>query len=108
MKSGQLHSPWAGDKSTDPVMQLRSYHQLLKEAGYHTGVTYKTHVAMHLLNGAESQYNQAGQNFNRFSKYVSVGKTDEERRHLRQKRLDEVPGNMPGFLDKGDDDAAAE
>lgn len=99
----QLHSPWSGDKSTDPVMQLRSYHQLLKDAGYHTGVTYKTHVAMHLFNGTESQYNQAGQKFNRFSQYVSAGKSVEERQHLKQELLDEVRNNMRGFLDKAEE-----
>ncbi len=96
----QLHSPWAGEKPADPVMKLRSYHQLLKDAGYHTGVTYKTHVAMHLFNGVESQYNQAGQNFNRFSQFVSAGKTVEEQLQLKAKLLDEVRGNMRGFLDK--------
>lgn len=96
----QLHSPWAGEKSADPVLQLQSYHQLLKDAGYHTGVTYKTHVAMHLFNGTESQYNQAGQTFNRFSQNVSAGKSEEERQQLKAKLLDEVRGNMRSFLDK--------
>lgn len=98
----QLHSPWTGDRAADPVMQLSSYHQILKEAGYHTGVTYKTHVAMHLFNGTESQYNQAGQSFNRFSQKVSEGKTEEERRQLKQNLLDEVRNNMRRFLDSGE------
>ncbi len=98
----QLHSPWAGDSAADPVMQLRSYHQILKDAGYHTGVTYKTHVAMHLFNGAESQYNQAGQSFNRFSQNVSEGKTEDERQQIKQQLLAEVRNNMRGFLDKGE------
>lgn len=97
----QLHSPWSGETSADPVMQLKSYHQLLKDAGYHTGVTYKTHVAMHLFNGKESQYNSAGQKFNRFSQEVSKGQTAAEREHIKQQLLDEVRSNMRSFLDAG-------
>jgi uncharacterized sulfatase len=100
----QLHSPWSGDKSADPVLQLKSYHQRLKEAGYHTGVTYKTHVSMHLFNGNESQYNSAGQRFNRFSQEVSAGKTRVERENIQQQLLDEVRSNMRSFLDAGQPD----
>jgi len=100
----QLHSPWSGDKAADPVLQLTSYHQRLKDAGYHTGVTYKTHVSMHLFNGAESQYNSAGQRFNRFSQEVSQGKTRAERQHIQQQLLDEVRNNMRSFLAAGKPD----
>ena len=101
----QLHSPWSGEKRDDPVLALRSYHQLLKDAGYHTGVTYKTHVAMHLFNGKAAQYNHAGTNFNRFSQQVSRGQTPEERQRIKQKLLDEVRNNMRQFLDEGEDQA---
>lgn len=100
----QLHSPWSGEKQDDPVLALRSYHQLLKDAGYHTGVTYKTHVAMHLFNGKQAQYNQAGGKFNGFSQQVSRGESPEERRRIKQELLDEVRNNMRRFLDAGKDD----
>ena len=99
----QLHSPWAGQRSEDPVLQLQSYHQLLQDAGYHTGVTYKTHVAMHLFNGKQAQYNRAGKRFNRFSQEVSRGETAEQRASLRQELLDEVRNNLRQFLDSGNE-----
>ena len=100
----QLHSPWTGEPQDDPVMQLRSYHQILAEAGYHTGITYKTHVAAHLYGGEEGRYDQAGRRFNRFSQEVSKGENREDRERITRELLDEVRNNLSGFLEAGSDD----
>jgi len=99
----QLHNPWAGDPETDPVRLLESYHTLLEAAGYHTGVTYKTHVSMHLFVDREHQYNAAGGHVNTFSQQASRGENDEQRAQIIQSMLDEVRGNMTSFLDAGED-----
>ncbi|MEM6258740.1 MAG: sulfatase [Planctomycetota bacterium] len=95
----QLHSPWSGKPEDDPVKQLESYHTLLHKAGYHTGVTYKTHVSMHLFVSNKHQYNKAGRKVNAFSQYVMKGETAEDREIRKQQLLNEVRGNMRLFLD---------
>ena len=74
----QLHNPWSGDPDADPVNKLESYHTLLEDAGYHTGVTYKTHVSMHLFVDKDHQYNKAGGKVNAFSQFVSEAKDDQQ------------------------------
>lgn len=96
----QLHSPWVGD-TPDPVKELESYHTLLEKAGYHTGVTYKTHVSMHLFVDKNHQYNKAGRSVNAFSQNVAKFTSKEGRENAKQKLLDEVRGNMRQFLDAG-------
>lgn len=97
----QLHNPWSGAKDKDPVKQLESYHTLLAKAGYHTGVTYKTHVSMHLFGGRKNVYNKAGRKVNAFSQRVSKGETPAERERIKQQLLDEVRKNMVSFLEAG-------
>ncbi|MFN3166581.1 MAG: sulfatase [Phycisphaeraceae bacterium] len=99
----QLHNPWSGDPENDPVKQLESYHTLLEKAGYHTGVTYKTHVAMHLFVDKNHQYNKAGRRVNGYSFQVAKGETAEDREAIKRQLLDEVRGNMQGFLDAGEE-----
>jgi len=94
----QLHNPWSGDPEADPVKQLESYHTLLEKAGYHTGVTYKTHVSMHLFVDKNHQYNKAGRRVNGFSQYVSKAGNDQEIQQRKQQLYDEVRGNMQDFL----------
>ncbi|MGB0767573.1 MAG: sulfatase family protein, partial [Phycisphaeraceae bacterium] len=99
----QLHSPWSGDRAADPVKTLESYHTLLQDAGYHTGVTYKTHVSMHLFIGRKHQFNQAGRKVNNFSQYVMQAENEEQIAARKQELLDEVRGNMRHFLDTRED-----
>lgn len=99
----QLHNPWSGDPAADPVKQLESYHTLLEKAGYHTGVTYKTHVSMHLFVDSQHQYNKAGGRVNGFSQNVSKGQTPKDREAIKQELLDEVRGNMRNFIDASED-----
>lgn len=99
----QLHSPWSGKPEADPVKKLESYHTLLEDAGYHTGVTYKTHVSMHLFVSKQHQYNKAGRKVNAFSQNVMKGETAQDREKLKQELLDEVRGNMRQFLDARED-----
>ena len=94
----QLFSPWAGEDASDPVFSLESYHQLLEKAGYHTGVTYKTHVPAHLFVSEAHQFNGAGQLFNVFSQVVSRGATASERDEIKRSLLDEVRNNLSEFL----------
>ncbi len=97
----QLHSPWAGDPADDPVTQLESYHTLLEKAGYHTGVTYKTHVASHLFVGRDHHYNKAGNQVNTYSRQVAKGTTAVAREQIKQQLLEEVRDNFRSFLDAG-------
>ena len=99
----QLHNPWTGKPEDDPVKKLESYHTLLADAGYHTGVTHKTHVSMHLFGGKGNTYNKAGRKVNGFSQHVMKGKTEAEREKLKQQLLDETRKNMQQFLDKRKD-----
>lgn len=95
----QLHNPWSGDPATDPVKKLESYHTLLEKAGYHTGVTYKTHVSMHLFVDNKHVYNKAGGQVNGFSQYVSKAVNEQEIDQRKQQLLAMVRGNMRSFLD---------
>ena len=95
----QLHNPWAGKPEDDPVKGLESYHTLLQKAGYHTGVTYKTHVSMHLFVDAKHQYNKAGGRINTYSQRVAKGATPDARESIKQELLGEVRGNLRQFLD---------
>jgi len=99
--ASQLHNPWVGDPKDDPVKQLESYHTLLEKAGYHTGVTYKTHVSMHLFVGNDHQYNSAGSRVNTFSQNLAKGNTPEEREKIKQDLLGQVRGNFHKFLEAG-------
>lgn len=94
----QLHNPWSGDPEADPVKKLESYHTLLEDVGYHTGVTYKTHVSMHLFVDKDHQYNKAGGQVNAFSQHVSQAENDEQIAVRKQELLDQVRGNMRDFL----------
>ena len=96
----QLHSPWVGNVP-DPVKDLESYHTILQTAGYHTGVTYKTHVSMHLFVNKSHQFNTAGRRVNRFSQQVAKFETPEQRDQAKQVLLDEVRDNLRQFLDAG-------
>ena len=106
--NSQLHNPWApaeGDAQVvDPIDRVESYHQILERAGYHTGVTYKTHVPMHLFVDQQHQYNRAGGRFNTFSQQVMKGDTPEQREQIKQQLLGEVLDNFKSFLDARDAD----
>ncbi len=97
----QLHNPWTGDESEDPVKQLESYHTLLEKAGYHTGVTYKTHVSIHLFVDSDHQYNKAGGRVNTYSQQVAKGNTADERQAIKQELLGQVRNNFQSFLEAG-------
>lgn len=99
----QLHNPWTGDPEADPVKKLESYHTLLEKAGYHTGVTYKTHVSMHLFVDSKHQYNKAGRKVNGFSGYVSKAENVKDIASRKQELLNEVRGNMRNFLEARED-----
>ncbi|MBX2850805.1 MAG: sulfatase [Phycisphaeraceae bacterium] len=94
----QLHNPWSGDPEADPVKKLESYHTLLEDAGYHTGVTYKTHVSMHLFVDKAHVYNKAGGRVNAFSQFVSQAENDKDIAGRKQQLLGMVRGNMRDFL----------
>jgi arylsulfatase A-like enzyme len=98
----QLHNPWTGDAADDPVKHLESYHTLLEKAGYHTGVTYKTHVSMHLFVDEGHQYNKAGARVNTYSQQVAKGSTPEQRERIKEQLLGQVRENFQMFLDAGD------
>lgn len=106
--ASQLHNPWAPDPDAppvaDPIDSVESYHQILDRIGYHTGVTYKTHVPMHLFVDKGHQYNAAGGRFNSFSQQVMKGQTLREREQIQQQLLDEVLNNFKSFLDARDGD----
>lgn len=94
----QLHSPWSGKPADDPVKALESYHTLLQKAGYHTGVTYKTHVSPHLFISNKHHYNKAGRKVNEFSQFVSTAKTQADIDTRKQQLLNETRQNMRDFL----------
>ncbi|MEN1680406.1 MAG: sulfatase [Planctomycetota bacterium] len=95
----QLHNPWSGDPAADPVKQLESYHTLLEKAGYHTGVTYKTHVSMHLFVDGKHVFNGAGMRPNRFSQVCSELRDTRKQEDAKRQMLDEARGNFRRFLD---------
>lgn len=92
----QLHSPWAGSEA-DPFLTVKGVAEQLRDAGYHIGHTYKTHIRIDLIGGKASLYNDAGRAFNNFSQNVSQAK---DQAAARKMIFDQVRNNFKAFLAK--------
>ncbi|MEM1356006.1 MAG: sulfatase [Planctomycetota bacterium] len=99
--NSQLHNPWVQTPGVpNPMDHIESYHQILDRMGYLTGVTYKTHVPMHLFVDASHGCQPAGGRFNTFSHRVMKGNTPEQRMEIQLGLFDEVRKNFKAFLDR--------
>ncbi|QDT67601.1 Choline-sulfatase [Planctomycetes bacterium MalM25] len=91
----QLHHPWWDDEATDPWDGVRGFPLTLQGTGYHIGWTYKLHVDVDRMGGADHNYQSAGRRFNQFSQNASRA-DDPEAEKLAL--LDEVRQNFRSFL----------
>jgi N-sulfoglucosamine sulfohydrolase len=94
--NAQLHMPWTSNQ-TDPFAEVKGVAVALREAGYHTGHTYKIHIKESLIGGKENVYDAAGKDFNKYSKHVTGA---EDRAAAKAALLEQVRGNFLAFLAK--------
>lgn len=67
----QLHTPWHGDRATDPWNDVKGFALFLKEAGYHIGWSHKMHISEDRMGGKQNNFRKAGGKVNQFSQTVS-------------------------------------
>ncbi len=67
----QLHTPWHGDRESDPWNEVRGFALALQEAGYHIGWSHKMHIAEDRMGGKQNNFRPAGGKVNQFSQTVS-------------------------------------
>ena len=79
------------------TLTVKGVAEQLRDAGYHIGHTYKTHIRIDLIGGKASLYNDAGRAFNNFSQNVSQAK---DQAAARKKIFDQVRNNFKAFLAK--------
>ena len=100
----QLHTPWHGDRATDPWNEVRGFALPLKEAGYHIGWSHKMHISEDRMGGKQNNFRPAGGKVNQFSQFVSresdnqggQGKTAA----AKGKLYEECRQNFRAFLEK--------
>lgn len=92
----QLHHPWSRGVE-DPFDEVRGMPVVLRDAGYHIGLSLKLHVRESLWGGKENLYNAGGTRINQYSEVVTAAK---DREAARQKIHDEVRRNFRDFLAK--------
>lgn len=104
----QLHTPWHGDRATDPWNEVRGFALLLQEAGYHIGWSHKMHIAEDRMGGKQNNFRPAGGKVNQFSQNVSkvigqAGESDQEAKAIeaaKEALYDECRSNFRAFLAK--------
>lgn len=92
----QLHHPWQKGVP-DPFDEIKGMPLVLRDGGYHIGLTYKLHMRPSIIGGKENIYDKAGRNLNDYSEYLTRAK---DRQASKQKILEEVRGNFSNFLAK--------
>lgn len=91
----QLHHKWYGD-APDPWEMVQGYGQLLEQAGYHVGISYKNHVKNRHFG---ERFQSAGQRVNSYSQFLAK----QEDLELAKQRLDqECRENFQAFLEQRD------
>jgi N-sulfoglucosamine sulfohydrolase len=91
----QLHTPWHGDRSTDPWNSVRGFALGLQDAGYHIGWSHKMHIAEDRMGGKKNNYRKAGGKVNRFSQAVSAAKNPDQ---AKEALYQECRENFRAFL----------
>jgi uncharacterized sulfatase len=92
----QLHHPWQKGVP-DPFDKIKGMPLVLRDGGYHIGLTYKLHMRPSIIGGKQNLYDQAGRNLNDYSEFLTKS---EDKQAAKQKILEEVRGNFRGFLAK--------
>jgi N-sulfoglucosamine sulfohydrolase len=92
----QLHHPWQKG-APDPFDKIKGMPLVLRDGGYHIGLTYKLHMRESIIGGKENIYNKAGGDLNQFSQFLTKSK---DKTAAKQKVLEEVRGNFRDFLAK--------
>jgi uncharacterized sulfatase len=92
----QLHHPWQKGVP-DPFDKIKGMPLVLRDGGYHIGLTYKLHMRPSIIGGKQNIYDQAGRNLNDYSEFLTKS---EDKQAAKQKILEEVRGNFRGFLAK--------
>jgi N-sulfoglucosamine sulfohydrolase len=96
----QLHHPWQKGVP-DPFDKIKGMPLVLRDGGYHIGLTYKLHMRPSIIVGKQNIYDQAGRNLNDYSEFLTKA---ENKQAAKQKILEEVRGNFRGFLAKREKD----
>jgi arylsulfatase A-like enzyme len=103
----QLHTPWHGDRASDPWNEVRGFALILQDAGYHIGWSHKMHIAEDRMGGKQNNFRPAGGKVNQFSQNVSkvIGTVDGASetgaiQKGKQKLYAECRDNFKAFLGK--------
>jgi uncharacterized sulfatase len=92
----QLHHPWQKG-APDPFDKIKGMPLVLRDGGYHIGLTYKLHMRESIIGGKQNIYNKAGGNLNQYSGFLTRA---ADRQAAKQKILGQVRGNFRDFLAK--------
>ncbi len=95
----QLHHPWQ-EGVADPFDKIKGMSLVLRDGGYHIGLTYKLHMRESIVGGKQNIYDKAGTDLNQFSHFLTKA---EDKPAAKQKILDQVRGNFRDFLAKRKD-----
>jgi uncharacterized sulfatase len=96
----QLHFPWQKGVA-DPFDRIKGMPLVLRDGGYHIGLTYKLHMRESIIGGKQNIYDKAGRNLNDYSEFLTKAK---DRQAAKEKILDQVRGNFRDFLAKREKD----
>jgi uncharacterized sulfatase len=92
----QLHFPWQKGVP-DPFDKVKGMPLVLRDGGYHIGLTYKLHMRESIIGGKQNIYDKAGRNLNDYSEFLTKA---ADRQAAKEKILDQVRGNFRDFLAK--------
>ena len=96
--ASQLHHPWP--KGTpDPATGLPSWPNLLRAAGYHVGLTYKTHVPAPFYGGRAAIHEPAGGLGGAYDRVAKMLHESTDLAATRAQILGEVRGNLATLID---------
>jgi uncharacterized sulfatase len=92
----QLHFPWQKG-APDPFDKIKGMPLVLRDGGYHIGLSLKLHMRNSIIGGKQNLYDHAGQNVNHYSGFLTKA---EDKQAAKQQIFDEVRANFRNFLAK--------
>jgi uncharacterized sulfatase len=92
----QLHFPWQKG-APDPFDKIKGMPLVLRDGGYHIGLSLKLHMRNSIIGGNQNLYNKAGQNVNHYSGFLTKA---QDKQAAKQQILGEVRANFRAFLAK--------
>ncbi len=90
----QLHFPWQKG-AADPFDKIKGMPLVLRDGGYHIGLSLKLHMRASIFGGKQNIYDNAGSKLNQYSQFLTRA---EDKDAAKQQILAEVRGNFRNFL----------